>query len=233
MDHMALFGALALAIAALVIFFLVRDSRRTKKEILEKEAARIKLEEKNRELAESKKALSDALSAAEHANRAKTVFLNNMSHDIRTPMNAIIGFSALAASHIDQKEQVQDYLGKIAVSSQHLLSLINDVLDMSRIESGNVRIEEAGVTAFCSKPLFMSELRKVLEEPFMAPQEESAASAAEEESLEAAADRTVSAAGVYAAENAAPLNGGETPSGVSGDEKVFPENGFFSRKIMR
>ena len=68
-----------------------------------------------------------------------------MSHDIRTPMNAIIGFTALAASHIDNKEQVQDYLGKISVSSQHLLSLINDVLDMSRIESGKVTIEEADV----------------------------------------------------------------------------------------
>jgi CheY-like chemotaxis protein/two-component sensor histidine kinase len=68
-----------------------------------------------------------------------------MSHDIRTPMNAIVGFTALAASHIDNKGQVQDYLGKISVSSQHLLSLINDVLDMSRIESGKVTIEEKDV----------------------------------------------------------------------------------------
>ena len=94
---------------------------------------------------EQKKTLSDALIAAEHANRAKTAFLNNMSHDIRTPMNAIVGFTALAASHLDNREQVQDYLGKISVSSQHLLSLINDVLDMSRIESGKVTIEEAPV----------------------------------------------------------------------------------------
>ena len=68
-----------------------------------------------------------------------------MSHDIRTPMNAIVGFTALAASHIDNKEQVRDYLGKISVSSQHLLSLINDVLDMSRIESGKVVIENSDV----------------------------------------------------------------------------------------
>ena len=142
-DHMALFGTVILAAAALVISLLVRDTRRTRKEAQEKESARLVLEEKNRELAESKEALSDALVAAEHANRAKTTFLNNMSHDIRTPMNAIVGFTALAASHIDNKEQVQDYLGKISVSSQHLLSLINDVLDMSRIESGNVTIEEA------------------------------------------------------------------------------------------
>ncbi len=86
--------------------------------------------------------LQDALAAAQHANRAKTVFLNNMSHDIRTPMNAIIGFTSLAATHITDTERVQDYLSKIATSSNHLLSLINDVLDMSRIESGKVMIEE-------------------------------------------------------------------------------------------
>lgn len=95
-----------------------------------------------REEAERRKILQDALAAAEHANKAKTTFLNNMSHDIRTPMNAIIGFTALAAAHIDNKKQVADYLGKISVSSEHLLSLINDVLDMSRIESGKVKIEE-------------------------------------------------------------------------------------------
>ncbi len=94
---------------------------------------------------ERRKVLQDALAAAEHANRAKTTFLNNMSHDIRTPMNAIIGFTALAAAHIDNKKQVADYLGKISVSSEHLLSLINDVLDMSRIESGKVKIEEKDV----------------------------------------------------------------------------------------
>ncbi|MBO5448586.1 MAG: response regulator [Ruminococcus sp.] len=91
---------------------------------------------------ERRKVLQDALTAAEHANRAKTTFLNSMSHDIRTPMNAIIGFTALAAAHIDNKKQVADYLGKISVSSEHLLSLINDVLDMSRIESGKVKLDE-------------------------------------------------------------------------------------------
>ena len=144
-DHMALVGTIILVIAALIVFLLVRDVRRTRKEVEEKEKARLDLEAKNTELSESQKALSDALVAAEHANRAKTAFLNNMSHDIRTPMNAIVGFTALAASHIDNKEQVQDYLGKISVSSQHLLSLINDVLDMSRIESGKVIIEETDV----------------------------------------------------------------------------------------
>ena len=86
--------------------------------------------------------LESALAMAEQASRAKTTFLNNMSHDIRTPMNAIIGFTALAKTHIDNKERVLDYLEKITQSSNHLLSLINDVLDMSRIESGKVNIEE-------------------------------------------------------------------------------------------
>ena len=94
---------------------------------------------------ESQEALKHALVAAERANKAKTTFLNNMSHDIRTPMNAIIGFTALAATHIDNQELVQGYLQKITVSSTHLLSLINDVLDMSRIESGRVKIEEKNV----------------------------------------------------------------------------------------
>lgn len=85
--------------------------------------------------------LQDAL-AAQHVNRAKTAFLNNMSHDIRPPMNAIIGFTSLAAAHIENTEQVQEYLKKIATSRNYLLSLINDVLDMSRIESGKMKIEE-------------------------------------------------------------------------------------------
>ncbi len=89
-----------------------------------------------------KKLIEDALVQAEHANQAKSIFLSNMSHDIRTPMNAIIGFTALASTHIDDKEKVQDYLKKIMSSSNHLLSLINDVLDMSKIESGKIQIEE-------------------------------------------------------------------------------------------
>lgn len=86
--------------------------------------------------------LADALELAKQASRAKTVFLNNMSHDIRTPMNAIIGFTTLALKHIDDQDKVKDYLGKITQSSNHLLSLINDVLDMSRIESGKMVVEE-------------------------------------------------------------------------------------------
>ena len=104
----------------------------------------------NKKLQESQHDLKMALLQAESANSAKTAFLNNMSHDIRTPMNAIIGFTSLAASHIDNKELVKDYLRKIGTSSEHLLSLINDVLDMSRIESGRVKIDE--------KPLHLPDL---------------------------------------------------------------------------
>ena len=91
-------------------------------------------------------ALSEAARAAETANRAKSTFLSNMSHDIRTPMNAIIGFTTLAVSNIDDKKKVRDYLGKILSSSNHLLSLINDILDMSRIESGKIHLEETEVS---------------------------------------------------------------------------------------
>lgn len=91
---------------------------------------------------EQTQALQDALMQAQHANRAKTTFLSNMSHDIRTPMNAIIGFATIAVSHIDNKDQVRDCLQKVLSSSNHLLSLINDILDMSRIESGRVQIKE-------------------------------------------------------------------------------------------
>ena len=91
-------------------------------------------------------ALYEAVRAAETANRAKSTFLSNMSHDIRTLMNAVIGFTTLAVSNIDNKEKVRDYLGKILSSSNHLLSLINDVLDMSRIESGKIHLEETEVS---------------------------------------------------------------------------------------
>lgn len=103
--------------------------------------------------------LSHALELAEHANKAKTTFLNNMSHDIRTPMNAIIGFTSLATAHIDNTQQVKDYLGKITTSSEHLLSLINDVLDMSRIESGKIKIEEKTVHL----PDILHDLRTIIQ----------------------------------------------------------------------
>ncbi len=102
--------------------------------------------------------IEDALLRAESASKAKTKFLSNMSHDIRTPMNAIIGFTTLAMTHIDDKERVQGYLEKISSSGNHLLSLINDVLDMSRIESGRMHLEETE----CNLPDVMRELENML-----------------------------------------------------------------------
>ena len=113
-------------------------------------------------------ALRIALASAEHANKAKTAFLNNMSHDIRTPMNAIIGFTALAAAHMDQPDLVKDYLAKIGTSSQHLLSLINDVLDMSRIESGVVKIEEKEVCI----PDILHDLKTIIQGNIQAKQQD-------------------------------------------------------------
>ena len=104
-------------------------------------------------------ALQLAVQRETKANLAKREFLFNMSHDIRTPMNAIIGFTALAQTHIDDRDQVEDYLKKISVSSQHLLSLINDVLDMSRIESGKVTLEAKPVHL----PELVHELRDIIQ----------------------------------------------------------------------
>lgn len=92
--------------------------------------------------ASAKQALLDAYEAARRANSAKSDFLSRMSHDIRTPINAIIGMTAIAGTHLDDPERVTDCLGKITVSSGHLLSLINEVLDMSKIESGKVDLNE-------------------------------------------------------------------------------------------
>ncbi len=117
------------------------------------------IDEMIRKEQEQKEVLSEALAQAQYANKAKTTFLNNMSHDIRTPMNAIIGFTSLAVTHIDNKEQVQNYLGKIMTSGNHLLSLINDVLDMSRIESGKVKIEEKEI----SLPEVMHDLKTIVQ----------------------------------------------------------------------
>ena len=100
------------------------------------------IEKQREQLEKNQHELEDALQMAQAASRAKTTFLSNMSHDIRTPMNAIIGFTGLAASHIDDKESVRDYLATITRSSEHLLSLINDILDMSRIESGKMTLNE-------------------------------------------------------------------------------------------
>ena len=108
---------------------------------------------------EQKNLLETALMQANRASKAKSVFLSNMSHDIRTPMNAIVGFTALAIAHINQREQVEEYLKKIMTSGNHLLSLINDVLDMSRIESGRMHLDEKP----CSLPDILHGLRNILQ----------------------------------------------------------------------
>ena len=115
-------------------------------------------EETRREM-EKRALLEDALMQANRASKAKTVFLSNMSHDIRTPMNAIVGFTALAITHIEQKYLVEEYLKKIMTSGNHLLSLINDVLEMSRIESGKMQLEEAP----CSLPDILHGLRNIIQ----------------------------------------------------------------------
>lgn len=117
------------------------------------------IDEETRSEREKKELLESALSQANRANKAKSTFLSNMSHDIRTPMNAIIGFTSLAITHIDNKEQVEKYLKKIMSSGNHLLSLINDVLDMSRIESGKIHLDED----VCSLPGIMHELRNIIQ----------------------------------------------------------------------
>ena len=139
----ALVGVLMLAMIAFMIMMLRERKKTALLEYADERAKNMEtIERQNEELEREHAALEQALEMANSASRAKTTFLNNMSHDIRTPMNAIIGYTGMAASHIDNKEQVQDYLSKIGQSSNHLLSLINDVLDMSRIESGKMTLSE-------------------------------------------------------------------------------------------
>ena len=124
------------------------------------------VDEATRSEMEQKGMLQDALSQANKASQAKSVFLSNMSHDIRTPMNAIVGFTTLAITHIDRQEQVKEYLEKIMTSGNHLLSLINDVLDMSRIESGKIRLDEKP----CSLPDIVHGLCNILQADVRAKQ---------------------------------------------------------------
>ena len=130
-----LISSIAVAVVLLTILMLLQKARKA-------EAAARKAASDTQELNAK---LQVAVEKAESANRAKSTFLSNMSHDIRTPMNAIIGFTTLALSNIDDKDRVKDYLSKTLASSNHLLSLINDVLDMSRIESGKIHLEEVEV----------------------------------------------------------------------------------------
>ena len=105
-------------------------------------ASIIDADRETRENLDQRQALSDALNAAEDANRAKTVFLSNMSHEIRTPMNAIIGLDNIALNDPDISDKTRGYLKEIGSSAEHLLNLINDILDMSRIESGRLTLRK-------------------------------------------------------------------------------------------
>ena len=138
----------SMTIMVLIVFIHIQNKRR------------------EREITEQHEQLQLALHQAQYASKAKSNFLSNMSHDIRTPMNAIIGFAAIAASHIDEKEVVQDSLAKIMTSSNHLLNLINDVLDMSRIESGKMHLQPA----MCNLPTVMHELVNMVQSQITANQ---------------------------------------------------------------
>lgn len=113
---------------------------------------------------ENKRQLQIAKKNAEAANKAKSAFLFNMSHDIRTPMNAIIGFTSMAQKHIDNKERVNEYIEKVKTSSTHLLQLINDVLDMARIESGKISIEEKQANIYENSENVISIMRETANE---------------------------------------------------------------------
>lgn len=136
-------GALLFVVAFVFLLLLNQKKQNYKLEYAQERTKTLEtIEKQNKKLEEQHEALENALVLAQSANRAKTTFLNNMSHDIRTPMNAIIGYTGLATTHINNKELVYDYLSKIGQSSEHLLSLINDILDMSRIESGKMNLDE-------------------------------------------------------------------------------------------
>ncbi len=139
---------LTIIVLAAVFTFIISQNKKNASLLLEKETAdaeaRVKQQELEERIAmqetieEQSHALSEALAAAENANKAKTVFLSNMSHEIRTPMNAIIGLDNIALNDPSTPPKTREYLEKIGVSAEHLLNLINDILDMSRIESGRM-----------------------------------------------------------------------------------------------
>ena len=149
-DNLQRITSMALVSVTIIVFFAMllimilanRFQKQTDAQNMELERLNSELQKNNASLEEARQAAETAFYAANAANKAKSTFLSNMSHDIRTPMNAIIGFATLAAANTDNADRTKEYLSKILSSSNHLLSLINDVLDMSRIESGKITLEE-------------------------------------------------------------------------------------------
>ena len=134
-------SALTALVLAGVFLVILSQQRRNARLMLEKETAEAENRVKQQELEQRltlQENLKDALEAAEQANKAKTIFLSNMSHEIRTPMNAIIGLDTIALNDPDISQKTREYLTGIGDSAEHLLNLINDILDMSRIESGRM-----------------------------------------------------------------------------------------------
>lgn len=127
-NHLPLFAAAVIGLAALIILFLIHDRHRKQRNLEERIALN--------------NSLVEALHMAQDANKAKTAFLSNMSHEIRTPMNAIIGLDNLALRNQELPAETKEYLEKIGDSANHLLGIINDILDVSRIESGNFSIKK-------------------------------------------------------------------------------------------
>ena len=128
-----------------ILFVVYHSQKKTNAQNRELEKLNGQLRENNASLEEARHLAEQSFHVAEEANKAKSTFLSNMSHDIRTPMNAVIGFATLGMKSADNEEKVRDYFAKILSSSNHLLSLINDILDMSRIESGKITLEETEV----------------------------------------------------------------------------------------
>nr|WP_295302098.1 hybrid sensor histidine kinase/response regulator [uncultured Blautia sp.] len=141
MIFIVIFTVIVAVCVILVISFVMH--RNQQEAIRVERENNAKLETVNTELRQAKLAAEEAFHVAQEANRSKSSFLANMSHDIRTPMNAIVGITSLIEHECDDGEKVKEYAKKIELSSQHLLGIINDVLDMSKIENGKTTLKYA------------------------------------------------------------------------------------------
>ena len=145
--RMSLVAVMVIVLLSLITIFLIvyQSQKKTNAQNRELEKLNEQLRANNASLEEAKHLAEQSFHVAEEANKAKSTFLSNMSHDIRTPMNAVIGFATLGMKNVDNVEKVKEYFAKIMSSSTQLLSIINDILDMSRIESGKLFLKESEV----------------------------------------------------------------------------------------